>query len=225
MRTPIQVLRRAIVMTAIACRASLEAAADTPAEGASKQILPWIGGLGLLRDLDPIEHDLLATPFKGLDRSQQIDANWSGEGANVMCWALGLTAEPAPDVYVDYTPWFDRLLILFGDALAAMHDVQLRPLEEIGAFHVRVESLRTALQLERSSPAIHPALRKVWLARLSELNLGTGTENLDRAIAEIASWSGDQKNRATGLCVVRGVASSWLIDGRPAYFQTDGDKA
>src|SRR4051812_7785268 len=84
MRTSSEVLRRAVVMTTVAFRASLEATIHPRSRELSQRLLPWLESLGMAGDIDPIEHDLLATPFGELETSQKTDAKWSGEGAFVM---------------------------------------------------------------------------------------------------------------------------------------------
>jgi hypothetical protein len=159
MRTPAEILRRAIVMTSVAFRASLEVTADTRCEELSRQVLPWLEEHGMASDIDPIERELLATVFGQLDASQHTDANWSGEGANIMFWALGLLAQPQYDEPLDYTRWFDRVGILRGDPLEALSDVAPRPVSELSEFHMRIETMKTALRLARTDVSVQPALK------------------------------------------------------------------
>src|SRR6476620_3156482 len=108
MRTSAEVLRRAIVMTSVASRASLEVTAHPRSQEISDRLLPWLESHGMASDIDPIERDLLATKFGALEASQETDGHWSGEGAVVMCWALHLTAQPPLDEQVDYTTLFEQ---------------------------------------------------------------------------------------------------------------------
>jgi len=221
MRTSAEVLRRAIVMTAVAFRASLEVTSHPRSDQLSQRLLPWLETLGLISDLDPAEHGLLATAFGGLEASQRTDANWSGEGANVMCWALHLTTRPPDHELVDPAILFDQLGILRADPRLAFPDITLRPPHEISDFHIRVETLRTALQLARTDASLRSTIRNVWLSRLSELGLQGRDGDLDEAGQRVATWSSEERRRAAGLCFVRSVATSWLVDGRRAYFESE----
>ena len=223
MRTSAEVLRRATVMTSVAFRASLEATPHPRSQQLSQRLLPWLETLGMASDIDPIEHDLLATAFGKLQASQKTDANWSGEGANVMSWALHLTAQPPYHEFVDYTVLFDRLGVLRCDPQIAFPDIALRSLKEISDFHIRVETLRTALQLARTDASLHTTLRKVWLSRLSELGLHGRDDDFEEAVQRVSTYSSEERQRAAGLCFVRNVATSWLVDGRRAYFEDEAN--
>jgi hypothetical protein len=221
MRTSAEVLRRAIVMTSVAFRASLEATTHPRSYEISQRLLPWLETLGMASDIDPIEHDLLATALGKLHASQKTDANWSGEGAVVMCWALHLTAQPPHNEFVDYTSLFDKLGILRGNPQMAFPDITLRSLNEISDFHIQVETMRTALQLTRADASIHTTLRNVWLSRLSEIGLQGREDDLDEAVQRVSAYSTEERQGAAGLCFVRSVATSWLVDGRRAYFENE----
>ncbi len=123
MRTPSEILRRAIVMTSVAFRASLEVSVHARCEELCGRLLPWLEEHGMAGEIDTTERELLATPFGQLDKSQQVDANWSGEGANIMCWALGLQSRPHYHEHVDYTHWFNQLGILRNDPLKVLSEV------------------------------------------------------------------------------------------------------
>lgn len=59
---------RALTLSAVTCRAVIEKDARKPhAEKLRKQVLDWLGRIGVAEELESAEFDLLSTPLGTLD--------------------------------------------------------------------------------------------------------------------------------------------------------------
>ena len=126
MRTIVQIAKPAIVMTSLAFRASLEVTDHSRAKKASDRIPGWLGEQGVNDELDAIERDILETPYRQLEDRQRRDANWSGEGAWIMAWALKLVELPPNRETVDPRILVERLGILRQDVTELTATVSLK---------------------------------------------------------------------------------------------------
>ncbi len=131
-REPQQVAKRALILGAVAFRASLEVTDHPCVIEVSQKLLPWLSDMGCEDALDPIERELLATPFGELSDSQKMDANWAaGEAAWFFCWMLD-RAEPLDETKAaDQSDLQNLLRILQPDAAEIIQLASLRNLAEI----------------------------------------------------------------------------------------------
>jgi tetratricopeptide (TPR) repeat protein len=194
--SPRRVADRAMVLSAIVCRALLEqehlAGNREHAEGRTA-LLSWIDALGLRSELESEELAFLQTPIGRASPRQRIDGDWRREGLSVLAWALGRFPLPAYDRLTDaeaVLPSVDFLSV--HDALALRESARLRPADEIGRFasHITIVHwrLRTfQLDPELVAPSLtydvspegavpqdaNPVLRKLGDARTG---IGTGMD-------------------------------------------------
>lgn len=86
-----EVMRRALVLSALACRAHVELAPRIPeAQSVYRDLQEWLRKCELLRGADPEEERLLTSPQVSLDPKSQVRASWSAEGLVFIAWALHL---------------------------------------------------------------------------------------------------------------------------------------
>lgn len=94
--TPARVAARAIVLSAVACRALIDKDAEKPgAEQLRKDVVGWLARIGVVGELEQSEAALLSTPLGELDKKTAVDATWSAEGMVVLAWVLGCASLPA----------------------------------------------------------------------------------------------------------------------------------
>ncbi len=94
--TPDRVAARAIVLSAVACRALIEKDAEKPgAEQLRKHVVEWLTRIGVADEMEQSETALLSTPLGKLDKKTTVDATWSSEGMVVLAWVLGCASLPA----------------------------------------------------------------------------------------------------------------------------------
>jgi hypothetical protein len=93
--TASRVAARAMVLSAVCCRAFIEKdAGKSGAEDLRLQILPWLDGLGILGELETSELEIISTPLGGLHRKKVLNTAWKCEGLVVLAWALGFAKLP-----------------------------------------------------------------------------------------------------------------------------------
>src|SRR5262245_22488665 len=130
-RQPRQVAQRALILGALAFRASLEVTDDARAADFSRRLLPWLDEIGCSDEIDPIERQELATPLGQLSDSEMIDVNWAGEAAWVFCWMLGLAGPRDPVQAGDQSQILRVLPILQPSAAEFIRSASLRSRDEI----------------------------------------------------------------------------------------------
>jgi tetratricopeptide (TPR) repeat protein len=133
-----RVAARALVLSAIVCRALLEqeheAGIHEHADGRTA-LLRWIEDLDLKPELEPEEFDYLAEPVGRVSPRQTIDGYWRKEGLSVLAWALGRFQLPRYDRPTDPDAVLQSLELLSAhDAAALRESARLRPAEEIRRF-------------------------------------------------------------------------------------------
>ena len=104
-----RVAKRALVLAAVTCRSAIEGDAGDPnARRFQRDIIEWLGELGIRTEAEESELQLLETELGSLPERSQIDASWRSEGLGVLAWALGRSGLPsyersvvAPDVAED----------------------------------------------------------------------------------------------------------------------------
>lgn len=227
LRTAMQVAERAVVMGAVAFRASLEVTDHPRAAAIATRIPKWLAMLNLMDAVDPVERDLLSTPYGQLDESQKIDANWSGEGAALFCWALGIGEQPPMFRAADQSEAANALKIMRPEAHKLLSAPTLRSDGELREFCKTVRLVRTMLREThvRALGMDDEARRKAVLVgrglvrnELADVGIAIGDEDLARVGQLIAQENRDNLHLATGAYVARDVAVTWLLDGRSRYF-------
>lgn len=216
-RTALQVARRAVIATALALRASLEVADHPRSAGVSANILPWLTRHGINDELDPIEREILETPYRQLRDNQITDVNWSGEAAWIFAWALGVVERPPPLETVDYGILVKRLEILRTDPSTLISSATLRDDAELAEFCTETLAIRTQLQRHRL-PDASPVLDQLLFSRLRSIGLSPADQILRSARTFVEALSERQRSTIAGIYCVRDLAVTWLFDDRPSYF-------
>jgi len=98
-----RVAARAMVLSAVSCRALIEKDAGKPgAEEFRQRLLPWLEIVGAAEELEQPEIDLISTPLGELDKEKRLDASWQAEGMAALAWVLG--AAELPPVQIQCEP-------------------------------------------------------------------------------------------------------------------------
>jgi len=97
-----RVCRRASVLAAVACRASLEEAPQHPDSVATYDRLQnWVVHEDLRQEFEIHEWECLTSPLGALKKRDAIDMSWRSEGLVVLAWALTLSELPPHDRQAD----------------------------------------------------------------------------------------------------------------------------
>src|SRR5205807_267987 len=126
--------RRALVLSAVACRGNIDHGAGNAEAGSLRdRMLDWIAFLDMQEEIEPREAALLKAPLWSLTQRQVIDATWQAEGLAVLAWALKRLDLPKHDEKVDPYAVTDALDFLSEHAAELMRSARLRSEAEMRA--------------------------------------------------------------------------------------------
>jgi hypothetical protein len=223
-----RVARRALILAALVCRGSIESGAGRgEAESLHTGILDWITRLGLEKELEPGEQQLLHTPLGKLRPKEVIEATWSVEGLGVLAWALGLCDLPRHDEKVDPYAITDSLYFLSDDAAELIGSARLRSTAELKAYREVVYAIHCRLRefiRGRQGKDFAAWVEKAWFDLLKidaahlivHGDLGIDDKEISEADEErvqTCEWITFQRHRAI----------VWVLGGHPIYSQTPVD--
>lgn len=220
-REPKQVAKRAMVLGGITLRASLELSNHPNRAEYSSKIPKWLHNIGCDDEIDPIENELLATPFGELSDSQRVDANWAGEAAAFYCWMLKLAPQPDANTASDQSSVLTALKVLRPEAVELIESASLQAHQEIEHLCQHFVLIRSILQELNVDSAVSPLVWQANLQRLNEVGITVSQESVHRASEAADRMSPDQKRRIAGLYFVRDHAAFWFLSGRDRYFNGD----
>jgi len=127
-----RVAARALVLSAVSCRALIEKDAHKPgAEGLRKEILPWLEAIGAIGEAEPAEIALISVPLGDLDPKRGLDPSWRSEGMAALAWVLGFSELPQVHVQCEPSDTAKSLGFLEDIEDTAMHRPRLRDPNEI----------------------------------------------------------------------------------------------
>lgn len=223
-----RVVRRALVLSALVCRGSIEkGAADPDAEAVHDRLLSWLTQLTLWDEVEPSEETMLRAPLGQLKPKDVIQAIWYVEGLAVLAWALKYFEFPKHDEQVDLFVVTDSLWFLDDAAEDVITNAELRS-------QVELEACREVLY------AIHCRLRDFarhgdqkdfakwveteWLDSLG-LNAAELFADNDLAIDGIAISEAKEERlqEVNSITLERHRAIIWLVEGYANYTQTPVD--
>lgn len=129
-----QVARRALILSAVVCRSSIDGGAGDPdAEALPPRIREWLKQGRLVDHLEPWESKLLESPLGELPQQQVFRATWAVEGLAVLGWALHRLEFPSHDELVDPFVTAEAVGLFNKDAEGIVSAAQLRSAEESSA--------------------------------------------------------------------------------------------
>lgn len=132
--TPVEVARRALILSAVVCRANLERYTDEDyRRQAVEDIREWFDELELWPHLELREEQLLGAEFGTLPRQLGVEATWYVEGLAVLAWALRRGDFPPHDRKVNAIAVTDALDFLHPDAAKLLAAPTLRSPAELKA--------------------------------------------------------------------------------------------
>jgi len=217
-------------MGAVAFRASLEVSEHPRTSKISSWIPEWLEKLGVAEELDPLEREILITPYGQLDKSQRIDANWSGEGAALFCWALNIGEQPPLLQNADQGEVISTLRVMQPEASELLSAPTLRCDRELEEYCKTVLLVRLMLreahvgerdlgaQVRQQATSIG---RKLVRRNLADFGIEVGDSDFETTHQLVANVSPEQRRSAAGAYVARDIAVTWLFDSRSIYFDDD----
>lgn len=222
-----RVVRRALALTAVAARATLEMDApelDEP-EQLRSQLLDWVAALEIDDEFEPDEWKVLQRPVGGLEQQDHINAMWRVEGLAVLAWALSRHDLPPDDALVVPSEIYPAMGFLDPTmGRSVLETAELRSSEELEAMQTHLLMLHWRIRNYsiRPEPMDFVAFSKQsWIG---EFDIGTfRIIDGDLAIGDVAIHNADPEHRSIvqSLAHERHLAINWLMGYSEKYSDTD----
>lgn len=131
---PRHVARRAMILSAIVCRANTDHKSDdADAEALFKRLNSWLTDLRLRSQFEDYDSQVLGASFGEIDEELRKRCTWHVEGLSILAWALSRGPFPSFDGKVDSFEITKSLDFLSGDARKIIRKAKLRPLAQLKA--------------------------------------------------------------------------------------------
>lgn len=222
-----RVAARALVLSAVSCRALIEKDAhEAGAETLRQGVVHWLDSIGVTGEMEPAEIALLSTPLGKLDRKTQLNATWQCEGMVVLAWALNCAE--LPPVHIECEPIDTALAMGFLDdrANTPLYRPVLRHRSEIEAWADIYLTLHWRLRQFSWEPGPMDFVAYVsackWASlRLDRLEILDGDLAIDGVcIDKVANAT---YRRTLSITQERHQAFNWLLGFEPLYSHVTTD--
>jgi hypothetical protein len=220
--TAIQVVRRALTLSALTCRGHLEHNLDDAStRSLHARILQWLASCQLLESLEDAERATLLAPKGALEEPVRQEAVRGIEGAAVLAWALGKYPLPPVDVPVEPFKVGDALGFLWEGATNLIRYPKLRGRGELEAYHGLARAVDQRLheaELRPERPDFAATIPAAWLRALGlyrtpplvDGDLALGGQPLHQVDPQL-------RRSIAQLATERLRAASWLAGERERY--------
>jgi hypothetical protein len=207
-----------MILATISFRSSLEATVHPRVIEISGRLLPWLTDIGCGDHLDPIERDLLATPYGKLGDSQRMDARLSGEAAAFFCWMLNLGDELEEAAPANPSILPTSLAILRPQGHEIIETAILRDEREIEDTCRRFVLVRSLLQEYRVDTPASDIVRRLHVQKLCDVGLSVTEDAIKRAADVVGRLTPEGRRQMAGVYFVRYHAALWFLSDRKSYF-------
>jgi hypothetical protein len=222
-----QVARRALILSAIVCRGSIDRGPRDPSiKSLPARITEWLENAELMDHIEPWEAEVLDTALGELQEESITRATWAVEGLVVLAWALGHADLPRHDQTVNPFDVAESVGLLCDDAEEFINSAQLRTPIELHDCRELMYALHCRLRafLRRRECNNFPAwIEEEWLDRL-RLNRDDLIIDADLRVGQtaIASATPEAVQRCEWAIHQRHRASIWLIGEEQTDYWTWG---
>jgi hypothetical protein len=216
------VARQTLILSALACRAHLDRAAEHPdAASVYRNLGSWLKKHDLLSAAEPAEAGILTSTQGSLSQDARNRLSWHAEGVAVFARALQMTDFPRHDIQADQFEVTALVGLLQEDLLQILTDATLRSPETLSAcreltyaLHFRIREFRRTRAARDFVFWIDPEGMKL-LSVETDAFIADGDLSFDgRPISSVAPQALERYER---IVRERHRAAIWLIGGEPAY--------
>lgn len=225
--TPERVARRAIALTAVAARATLELDrenVDKP-DNHRRRILNWIEELGIGDELEPDEWKVLQRPVGTLDERSFLDSMWRIEGLAVLAWSLQRLPLPADDVLIDPNEIYEAMGLFDADVGASiLANPELRSLDELQAKLTHLLMLHWRIRDFSIRPVAMDFVefsKDCWIGSFDISEFRILQNDLAIGDSPIAEAEEDAVSTVQSIAMERHLAINWLNGYSAIYSETD----
>jgi hypothetical protein len=220
--TPERVARRALALTAVTGRAILEQDVANPiAVETYRDLVAWVGELGIDDEFEPDEWEVLQRPLGKLEPQMQANSTWRLEGLVVLAWALGRFEIPPHDELVALNPLWRSLGLLDSTAARSLLAAPtLRPREEIIALRNRLFALHWRCRnfyVKPEAMNFEAFARTCWFGPLDITGVPLIDGDVSIAGERIDNASREAFSSTHSAAQERHQAANWLREGPERY--------
>lgn len=220
-----RVARRALILAAMTCRASVDAP-DEDNRDVVERLLLWFDTLDLGDELHPAEAELIRTPYGQIPTARRNGETWNAEGLMVLAWALNRFDLLPHDRDVDPIEVTESVDLLYDDAGLLISSSSLRSLDERNALHEVLYATHVRLvQARRSNTPVdfRRYIEPSWFSQIG-LPLKLSVEG-DLLVDGVPVFEVSAERRRTVERTVgeRHRASTWLVGEERVYYTTTAD--
>ncbi len=222
-----RVAARALVLSAVSCRGSIEKDAHNPeAEELRKKVVNWLDSVGASEELEPAEALLLSTPLGKLDQKTTMNATWQSEGMVALAWALDFADLPPVQLECEPSEIAACLGFLNDRHHTPLDCPRLRDWAEVETWADTYLTLHWRLRQFSVEPRPMDFVRYVSACTWGPLRLDhLQIVDSDLAIdgARIDKVEDAKYRRVLGITQERHQAFNWLLGFEPVYSQVTTD--
>ena len=218
---------RAMVLSAVTCRGSLEdVAADPEVKELHGRLLDWLDLLNLWDEAEASEQSMLRAPLGSLSVEVALQAGWYSEGVAVFSWALNLLDLPKHDEQVDVYTVTDALWFLDKAAKKVIDNAQFRSPAELEAYSELIYTIHSRLRdytRNRVPKDFTQWIEKSWLDVLSvsdDLTMQNDLAVDDKPLNELEE---SRLQEVMSITLERHRAIIWLLGEQPTYSEVTVD--
>lgn len=225
--TPERIARRALALTAVAARATLELDApelDQP-DMHRERLLAWVEGLEIGDELEPNEWKVLQRPVGTLDERSFINSMWRVEGLAVLAWALQLHPLPPDDQLVVPPELYSNMGLFDVEAgRSLLASPNLRDAEELQTMQAHLLMLHWRMRdfSLRPEPCDFVAMsRQCWFGTFDISKFRIINGDLAIGDAPISEAPEEAVQTVSSLAMERHLAINWIAGYSEVYSETD----
>ncbi len=223
--TPERVLRRAWCLASLAwCGLHAERGDRGATRTAAERVRAWIDQVGLDRELELHERELLASDPSTWTRQQIVDATWLTEGVAVLAWGLRAYDLPDHETKSEPAPLFASIGFM-TDLPAALVDPTLRSHDEMSALSDRQLGLHWRLRdfsvNGKGVDLVKLAAGEIWFGGFDLTGVAISDNDLAIGGVPIVRADADRIQICQSIAMERRRASDWLIGLDAVYSEID----
>jgi hypothetical protein len=222
-----RVAARALVLSAVSCRALIEKDAHSAGTEALRQrLVSWLDCIGVTEEMEPAEVILLSTPVGKLDRKTQVNATWKSEGMVVLAWALHCAELPPVHIECDPSDTANAMGFLDDRQNTPLHKPVLRDWSEIESWADIYLTLHWRLRqfsLEASPMDFVAYVSECTWASLRLDHLETVDRDLAIDGVRIDKVENATYRQTLSITQERHQAFNWLLGFEPLYSEVTTD--
>jgi hypothetical protein len=225
--SPERVAARALVLSAVSCRALIEKdAGKDGAEELRQEIFPWLELIGAASEMEAAETALVATPLGKLAPEKARNSSWQSEGMAVLAWALSCAELPPVHIQCEPADIANAMGFLDNRENTPMHNPRLRDAEEIRKWADTYLTFHWRLRLLESDPGPKNFVSCVATCTWGSLRLDM-LELVDNDIAiegvRVDKVDYDVYRKTISIVQERHQAFNWLLGFATVYSSVTTD--